>query len=149
MPVLAEDPTGERLHAWVVEQIKIATKRLSTQGGRIHEGVRQARKAIRRARAALMLAEPALGPGAAALGQELRRTNRALSALRDAHALVAVIERLALKSHSQADTLALRRAQRTAAFARAAVVRDPAHRNAVAEASEMLAQATPALAVLP
>ena len=149
MPALAEDRTGERLHAWVVEQIGIATNRLSVQGGRIHEGVRQARKAIRRARAALLLAGPGLGASAAALGRELRRTNRALSALRDAHALVDVIERLALKSHSHADTQALRRARRTAALARAAATRDPAHRTAIAEASEMLALTPPALAGLP
>lgn len=148
-PKRDETATGARLHAWVEAELVAAIRQLGARGGRIHAGVHQARKGMRRARAALMLAGPMLGVGAGLLERELRQTNRSLSALRDAHALVGTLERLALKSRDHEQTLLLRRAHRVAASVRAAAARDPAHQAAVADARAYLRVLASALAGLP
>lgn len=149
MQVQADTATGAHLRAWVETELTAAIHQLGARGGRIHAGVHQARKAIRRARAALLLAGPVLGAGAGLVERELRRVNHSLSALRDAHALVGTLERLALKSRDHDETLLLRRAHRIAAAARAAAARDPVHLAAVVEARACLAVLVPALAGLP
>lgn len=80
----------------------------------VHAGVHQARKAIRRTRAALALGEVRLGTGARLIDRALRKLSRDLSALRDAHALVEVLERLAERTHDPDDRKLLRRAARKA-----------------------------------
>lgn len=145
----SEAATGMRLDAWIEAETATAVRLLGARGRRIHAGVHQARKAMRRARAALMLARPALGAGAELVERELRRANRSLAALRDAHALVTTLDRLALKAHTHEETLLLRRARRIAAAARAAAARDPASQAALADARAILAVLVPALAGLP
>lgn len=148
-PAATADETGMRLRGWVEAEVGAAVTALSARGGRIHAGVHHARKAIRRVRAALMLAGPALGPGTGMLDRALRDANRALSDLRDAHALVTTLQRLALKSHDHGDTQVLRRATRQAAAARAHAAREPAHQAAVSEARAVLAVVAAALQGLP
>jgi hypothetical protein len=105
---------GAALRAYADHELGIAAAWLEAQGGRAHAGVHEARKSIRRARAAVALGRGALGAGARLVDRELRRLNRGLSALRDAHALVEVLERLAMRSHGEADRRMLRRARRAA-----------------------------------
>lgn len=144
-----DDATGTRLLGWVHAELSAASAALAARGGRIHGGVHQARKSIRRTRAALMLAEPALGVGAAILGRELRRVNDTLSALRDAHAMVSTLDRLAAKAGDPADALALRRARRIAAAHRAGVAREEEQLAVVRDARAILTMLGAALSGLP
>ena len=105
-------------------ELETAMAGLSARGGRIHAGVHQARKALRRTRAVLALGDAALGPGAVLVDHELRRINRGLSTLRDAHALVMTLDRLAAKPHDEAVARLLRRARRIAATERARHTRE-------------------------
>jgi hypothetical protein len=106
--------SGALLRGYADRELGIAAVGLEAHGGRVHAGVHQARKSIRRARAALALGRGALGAGARLVDRELRRLNRRLSVLRDAHALVEVLERLVVRSHGEADRRLLRRARRDA-----------------------------------
>ena len=83
---------GDRLHAYAAAEMVHAIACLSWHGGRLHAGVHQARKSLRRLRATLALGMPTLGPGARLIDRELRRTNRRLSKLRDAQALVHTLD---------------------------------------------------------
>ena len=87
----------------------------------LHEGVHQARKAIRRARAILALGDGLLGPGAGLIDRELRTLNRSLSFLRDAHALVEVLDRLLARERKDATRKVLQRAREAAIAARARI----------------------------
>ena len=139
---------GPALRSYVTAELQAAMAGLGARGGRIHAGVHLARKAIRRTRAVLALGRLTLGPGAAPIDRELRRLNRGLSALRDAHALVETLDRLAAKPHELAMTRLLRRARRVAATRRASCARtqvggEPEH------ARRMLAMLQAALQGLP
>lgn len=122
------DPVADRvavaslplaLRDYVLGELDAAAAQLARRGGRLHEGVHQARKSLRRARATLALGNAALGPGMRLVDRELRRLNRGLSALRDAHALVEILDRLAARSPDPEALRLLRRARRVAASARA------------------------------
>jgi CHAD domain-containing protein len=119
-PVIA---LGPALRGYVTAELQSAMAGLGARGGRIHAGVHLARKAIRRTRAVLALGRTTLGPGAAPIDRELRRVNRSLSTLRDAHALVETLDRLAAKPHDAVMTRRLRRARRVAATRRASCAR--------------------------
>lgn len=112
---------GTRLREYASSELARAIECLGWRGPRLHDGVHQARKSLRRTRATLALGMPALGPGTAVIDRELRRLNRSLSKLRDAHALVTVLDRMIDKSAGEdAAVTVLRRARRTAARMRAA-----------------------------
>jgi CHAD domain-containing protein len=96
-----------------------AIELLGWRGGRVHQGVHQARKSLRRTRATLALGRPVLGPGAELIDREVRRVNRRLSAMRDAQALVETLDRMIAKCKVPEAMPVLRRARRTAAQARA------------------------------
>lgn len=144
-----DETVGEELAAWVRNEIAIGSKSLAAGGGRIHAGVHQARKSIRRTRAALMLTETALGAGTSIVGRELRHVNDTLSTLRDAHALVATLDRLAAKAAEPEDALVLRRAHRVAAAHRAVVAREDRHLATLRDARAALAMLGAGLSGLP
>ena len=87
----------------------------------LHEGVHQARKAIRRARAVLAMGDGLLGPGAGLVDRELRTLNDGLSNLRDAHALVEVLDRLLRRERRDEARVVLRRAREAAIVTRARI----------------------------
>ncbi|MGJ7904830.1 CHAD domain-containing protein, partial [Lysobacter sp. 1R34A] len=110
----AAPPPGRRLRSFASAEIDMALDALGWRGNRIHAGVHLARKGLRRVRATVALGGGALGPGAALVDRELRRLNRNLSVLRDAHALVETLDRLLrLPLEAEVRTL-LRRARRRA-----------------------------------
>jgi len=96
-----------------------AITHLGWRGGRMHEGVHQARKSLRRVRAVLALGAGVLGPGAELIDREVRRVNRRMSRMRDAQALVETLDRLLKRTKSPDELPVLRRARRVAAQARA------------------------------
>ena len=106
------------LRAYACDELDRAITHLGWRGGRVHEGVHQARKSLRRTRATLALGAPVLGPGAELIDREVRRVNRRLSKMRDAQALVETLDRLIAKGKSPETLPVLRRARRTAAIAR-------------------------------
>lgn len=111
---------GDALRDYTVAELDSAIAGLGWRGGRIHAGVHRARKALRRVRATLALGGDALGPGAPLVDREVRKLNRGLSTLRDAQALVEMLQRL-LAEQRPADVLrVLRRAHRAAMTHRAA-----------------------------
>lgn len=115
---------GTRLCEYASAELARAIDCLDWRGPRLHTGVHQARKSLRRTRATLALGMPALGPGTAVIDRELRRLNRSLSKLRDAHALVTALDHLIGKNTGDdIATPVLRRARRAAARARAACAR--------------------------
>jgi CHAD domain-containing protein len=83
-----------RLLVFVGVQLQQAQTDLSREDEALHDGIHQARKCIRRARATLALGARVLGPRAEALDDELGRLCRGLSHLRDAQALIEVLQRL-------------------------------------------------------
>jgi hypothetical protein len=143
-------PPGTRLHDYARSELASAIARLAWRGSHLHMGVHQARKSLRRARATLALGMPVLGPGADLIDRELRRVNRSLSRLRDAHALVAALDAALAQTDTDASVgAALLRARRRAALARATCARkalalDPALRNR----RDLLATLLPGLAAL-
>ena len=112
-----------RLRDYATTELARAIACLGWRGGRLHAGVHQARKSIRRVRATLALGMPTLGPGANLIDRELRRTNRTTSKLRDAQALVAILDALLEKTQAGDASPMLRRARRAAALARVARAR--------------------------
>ena len=123
-----------KLRDYACAELARAITLLSRRGGRIHEGVHQARKSLRRTRATLALGGASLGPGAALIDREARNVNRGLSKLRDAQALIEVIDHLLRKTPPPEEAALLRRARRIAAKARAeraqrALTGDPALAN--------------------
>jgi len=109
---------AEVLHTYATSELDRAIELLGWRGGRVHEGVHQARKSLRRTRAVLALGAPVLGPGANLVDREVRRVNRRLSTMRDAQALVETLDRLVAKCKVSETMPVLRRARRTAAQAR-------------------------------
>jgi CHAD domain-containing protein len=110
---------GGILRDYACSELDRAIAHLGWRGGRVHEGVHQARKSLRRTRAVLALGRPVLGPGADLIDREVRRVNRGLSRMRDAQALVETLDRLIRKDRVPEAGPVLRRARRTAAQARA------------------------------
>jgi CHAD domain-containing protein len=110
---------GTVLRNYAAAELDRALAYLAWRGGRLHDGVHQARKSLRRVRSVLALGMPALGPGAELLGREIGRLNRRLSKLRDAQALVEVLDRLIGKTEEAELAPVLRRARRLAAKDRA------------------------------
>jgi CHAD domain-containing protein len=110
---------GTELRDYACAELDRAIGCLGWRGGRVHEGVHQARKSLRRTRAVLALGKPVLGPGAALLDREIRRVNRGLSPMRDAQALVETLDRLIRRNKTPEFAAVLRRARRIAARVRA------------------------------
>ena len=129
-PVAAHLPLGMRLLVFAGEQLQQAQTNLSRKDEELHEGIHQARKCIRRARATLALGERVIGPRAQMLDDELGRLCRGLSHLRDAQALIEVLQRLDAQA-PQSIRAILPAAERLARERRddileRALVRDPA-----------------------
>ncbi len=113
MPTLGP-ALGQRL----VAELDRAGSLLGRRGGRLHDGVHQARKSLRRARAILALAG-VHGRARALIDDGLRAVCDSLSALRDAQALVETLDRMLADPGQTASRPLLRRARRVAAQARA------------------------------
>ena len=110
---------GGALLAYARGELDIARDALAAPD--LHEGVHQARKAIRRARAVLAMGDGLLGPGAGLIDRELHALNDGLSNLRDAHALVEVLDRLLKRERKEEARAVLQRAREAAALSRARV----------------------------
>jgi hypothetical protein len=121
---------GPVLRGYAARELAGAIAGLGRRGGRIHGGVHRARKSLRRVRAVLALCGSEPGPGAELLDRELRRVNRRLSKLRDAQALVEVLDRLIRKAESGDSSVLLQRARRAAARSRAEQARLERDRDA-------------------
>jgi CHAD domain-containing protein len=132
-----------------VAELALARECLGQRGRCVHEGVHQARKSIRRTRAMLALGGGALGPGGTLIDRELRRLNRRLSPLRDAHALVETLDRLGIKARNAQAREALAAARKVAGRRRSAMARQPTFAHALAEAQAVLATLQAALEGLP
>ncbi|BDU14975.1 CHAD domain-containing protein [Lysobacter auxotrophicus] len=118
--------TGAALCAYARGELDLAHAALGDAD--LHEGVHHARKAIRRARAVLAMGDGLLGPGAGMIDRELRALNDGLSTLRDAHALVEVIDRL-LKRERRDDMREVLQLARDAAIVSRTQVADAAMRS--------------------
>ena len=138
------------LRAYACDELDRAIAHLGWRGGRVHEGVHQARKSLRRTRATLALGAAVLGPGAELIDREVRRVNRRLSKMRDAQALVETLDRLIAKGKPPEALPVLRRARRTAAIARVeSARRELASDPALARKRALLATLRAALPALP
>ncbi|HEX5123805.1 MAG TPA: CHAD domain-containing protein [Rhodanobacteraceae bacterium] len=138
------------LRAYACGELDRALAHLAWRGGRVHEGVHQARKSLRRTRATLALGAAVLGPGAELIDREVRRVNRRLSKMRDAQALVETLDRLIAKGKPPETLPVLRRARRTAAIARVeAARRELASDPGLARKRAMLQTLRAALPALP
>jgi CHAD domain-containing protein len=155
-------PAGEReavvaplfdagvLRAYACDELDRAISHLGWRGGRVHEGVHQARKSLRRTRAILALGAAVLGPGADLINREVRGVNRRLSKMRDTQALVETLDRLIAKGKPPEALAVLRRARRTAAQARAeSARRELATDPALARKRALLSTLRAALPALP
>ena len=130
-------------------ELEAAIEGLGAHAGRLHAGVHRARKSIRRARAVLALGDTTLGPGAELLDHELRRLNRSLSSLRDAQALVGVLDRLLARPHDEPTARLLKRVRRAARAYRAACASEPGLAGELARTRALLATVRAALEGLP
>lgn len=115
----------------------------------MHAGIHQARKSIRRVRAMLALCGTTLGPGSALVDRQLRRLNRQLSPLRDAHALVETLDRLALKPRNPQTREALASARKIAGRRCTALARQADFVRALGEVEAVVAMLQAALHGLP
>ncbi len=123
-------PLGMRLMLFASGQLQQAQAHLAREGEARHEGIHQARKSIRRARATLALGARVLGPHAQGLNDDLGRLCRGLSHLRDAQALIEVLQRLRTQAPGSLGAILpaaerLARQRRDGILERA-LVRDPA-----------------------
>lgn len=116
------DRPGPALCAYTLAQIDAALEALGDPD--VHEGVHLGRKAIRRGRAVLAMGDGLLGPGAGLIDRELRALNRGLSTLRDAHALVELLDRLLRRERKDDVREVLARAREAAVAARAQATED-------------------------
>ncbi len=130
-------------------ELAAACDDLTLRGRRVHAGVHQARKAIRRTRAMLTLGKSVLGPGAKLIDRQLRKANRRLSPLRDAHALVETFDRLNTKVRDEVTRAAVAGARRIVARQRASMVRDPVFASALVHEHAIVATMRAALVGLP
>jgi CHAD domain-containing protein len=85
---------GTGLSAFVQSQLQAAQRQLARKGLSRHKGIHEARKCIRRAKAALAIGHPAFGERGVRLNAGLGRICRGLSPLRDAQALIEVLQSL-------------------------------------------------------
>ena len=115
-------PVGECLKLYALYNFDVAGRSLGLSRERIHTGVHEVRKAIRRIRAAMDLGRKQLWPVAAPVFDDLRKLCRRLSQLRDAHAVVETIRRLAKNSKDADDRALLRRVGKQLIKRRAAVL---------------------------
>lgn len=120
---------GTRLSAFIQTQLQDAQRHLARKGLARHQGIHDARKCIRRAKAALAIGRSVFGARGKRLNAELGGLCRGLSPLRDAQALVEVLQRLQTDVSGplqsilpQAESLARQRRERMMA---AALARDP------------------------
>jgi len=118
-PSADDAAVGAALRDYAVAELGRALAFLAWRGPRLHGGVHQARKSLRRARSVLALGTPLLGPGADLVDRECRRLNSGMSDLRDAQALVTVLDHLIGKEDGGEALVVLRRARRRAASVRA------------------------------
>jgi len=125
---------GPVLRDYVLAEFDAAMAALAHRGGRLHAGVHRARKAIRRIRAVLVLGADVLDRDGSRLERGLRRVNRGMSELRDAHALVETLERLLPKASDHDARRLLRRSRRAAAQRRARLGRSARLKREVDEA---------------
>ena len=142
-------PVGAALRTYALGELDSAMIALDQGSTHLHAGVHQARKAIRRTRSALALGKAALGPGNAAIDRELRRLNHGMSTLRDAHALVETLDRLASQPRGQSVLRVLGRARRIAAARRNVLARKPQHAANLADTRAMAGMLRAALEGLP
>jgi hypothetical protein len=147
--ISATHEPGIALRDYGLAELAAAIDALGLRGRDVHDGIHQARKAIRRTRAMLTLGESTLGPGADLIDRQLRRVNRRLSPLRDAHALVETFDRLTTKARDEATGAALKDARRIVARQRASMVRDPHLRSVLQHEQAILATMRAALVGLP
>jgi hypothetical protein len=147
-PVAPADSPGPALRDYGTAELGVAIQALEARGGRIHEGVHQARKSMRRTRALLALGD-VLGPGAKLIDRELRRLVRGLSTLRDAHALVETLDRLLDRPCDKDTKLRLARARRAAAHARAGLTKGADVAGNLADTRALLLTLRAALPGLP
>lgn len=129
---------GAALRDYGLAELALAEEQLALRGSGVHDGIHQARKAIRRTRAMLALGGAALGPGGKMIDRQLRRINRRLSPLRDAHALVQVLDRLSTKARNDEARVLLAHARHVAVRRRTAMARGAAFRQALREESSLL-----------
>jgi hypothetical protein len=125
---------GPVLRDYVLAEFDAARDALEHRGARLHAGVHRARKAIRRIRAVLTLGADVLDREGSRLEHDLRRVNRRMSELRDAHALVETLERLLPKASDHGIRRLLRRSRRAAAQRRARLSRSNRQAHKVDEA---------------
>ena len=85
---------GTCLSAFIQAQLQAAQQQLARKGLARHQGIHEARKCIRRTKAALAIGLPVFGERGMRLNSELGRICRGLSPLRDAQALIEVLQRL-------------------------------------------------------
>ncbi|WP_348060554.1 CHAD domain-containing protein [Dokdonella sp.] len=124
VPASSQESIGLHLRDYACAELGSSIAHLSWRGGRLHEGVHLARKSLRRTRATIELGGCALGSGASLIDRELRRANRSLSKLRDAHATLHALDQLVSRNAGDEHALqALRRIRTTAARVRAACLR--------------------------
>ena len=140
---------GIALRDYGLAELTMAIDALAMRGSRVHAGIHQARKAIRRTRAMLALGESVLGPGASLIDRQLRRVNRRLSPLRDAHALVQTLERLGIKARDEPTRKLLQRARLMATRRRAALSRRPEFARALQQEQAVLVTLRAAMQGLP
>lgn len=140
---------GIPLRDYGLVELAAAIDLLALRGNRMHTGIHQARKAIRRTRAMLALGRSTLGPGAELIDLQLRRVNRRLSPLRDAHALVETLDRLGIKARDERTRKMLGSARRIATRRRAALARKPEFAQAMQDARALLAVLRAGLQGLP
>lgn len=129
---------GAALRDYGVAELMLAEEQLGLRGSGVHDGIHQARKAIRRTRAMLALGGAAFGPGGKLIDRELRRMNRRLSPLRDAHALVQVLDRLSTKARNDETRVLLAHAHHVAVRRRTGMARGAAFRQALSEENSLL-----------
>lgn len=140
---------GTALRDYGIAELTVAIDALGARGNKLHEGVHQARKSIRRTRAMLAMAESALDPGGRLIDRQLRRANRRLSPLRDAHALVETLDRLALQARDETTRQLLDRARRSATRRRALLSRNPRFARVMQHEQAVLSTLRAALLGLP
>lgn len=87
-------PVGQALLVYAQAQLQKAQNQLARRGNARHAGIHEARKCIRRAKAALAIGRSVFGARGKRLNAELGRICRGLSPLRDAQALIEVLQRL-------------------------------------------------------
>ena len=146
---MASTSPGPALLHYAQEELDAAIEALDAFGGRLHPGVHRARKAMRRTRATLAMARTTLGPGARIVDRAMRRANRSLSLLRDAHALVETLDRLIEKPQDDAMRSTLQRARHAAAGRRRALAEDAQCLQGVVDARGVLSTLRAALSGLP